>query len=103
MEVPTILCVTAGNRKDMGANLRGRLLPSSAYKNGSDTADQQVYTAISRCRIYETENNNILVRQSDNIYIYFFLIKVGECDGRNNAIISELRRQNKNGKDAHCN
>lgn len=26
---------------------------------------------------------------------------MGDCDGRNNAIISELRRQNKNGKDAH--
>lgn len=33
---------------------------------------------------------------------YIYLIKVGDCDGRNNAIISELRRQNKNGKDAHC-
>lgn len=70
VEVPIfILCATAGNRKDMGANLRGRLLPISAYNNGSDTADQQVYTTILRCRIYETENN-ILVHQSVNIYVY---------------------------------
>jgi len=35
-------------------------------------------------------------------FLVLFLIKVGDCDGRNNnAIISELRRQNKNGKDAH--
>lgn len=54
--------------------------------------------AISRCRARE-KNSILQVRHSDD---FFLSIEVGDYDGRNNAIISELRRQNKNGKDAHC-
>lgn len=64
-------------------------------------ADQQVYTAISRCRFCVRVRQRKIVHwfAKATIYFYFFVfIQVGDCDGRNNAIISELRRQNKNGK-----
>lgn len=80
-------------------------------------ADQQVYTAISRCRfcvrcvcacrararvcvcVCERQRKIVYWFAKATIYFYFFVfIQVGDCDGRNNAIISELRRQNKNGK-----
>jgi hypothetical protein len=59
------------------------------------------YFAISNEYIhikYKKEKNSILVRQSENIFLFFVLIQVGDSNGRNNAIISELRRQNKNRK-----